>query len=145
MPEGYALGLCRGYYVFEHSLALHKQHILQDRRPIVCKMFPELSHHGMIHYFRRVPKASLSEGSLRVYVLGRVFVRKGGRGRRGCRALAGEQVVYLPSQSLTSLREAETDGTVVCMTERKSTPKSKHLVLPPGNSVFGHAGRFGHF
>lgn len=38
--------------MYEHSVALHKRHIIQDRRPLVCKMFPDIMDHGMVNYVR---------------------------------------------------------------------------------------------
>ena len=42
----------RGYDVYEHSVALHKRRIIQDQRPLVCKTFPDIMDHSMVHYIR---------------------------------------------------------------------------------------------
>lgn len=38
--------------MYEHSVALYRRRIIQDRRPLVCKMFPDIMDHGMVQYMR---------------------------------------------------------------------------------------------
>ncbi|CAL8471766.1 g11308 [Coccomyxa elongata] len=56
-----------GYDVYEHSVALHKRHIIQDRRPLVCKMFPHIMDHGMVNYVRKLKTCIPSDSGVEVW------------------------------------------------------------------------------
>jgi 5'(3')-deoxyribonucleotidase len=43
---------CSGFDVYKHEVALHKQQVLADKRPLICEMFPHGPHHTMVSYFQ---------------------------------------------------------------------------------------------
>ncbi|BDA47140.1 probable mono- and diacylglycerol lipase at C-terminar half [Coccomyxa sp. Obi] len=56
-----------GYDVYEHSVALHRRRIFQDRRPLVCKVFPDIMDHGMVNYVRKLKTCIPSDSGVKVW------------------------------------------------------------------------------